>query len=190
MKHTLGALVAGLGAGLVVWSAAPIPTLAPLVTPVSAQTQDAPQGTPQGTTGSETGLPLPRFVSVRAAEANLRTGPGVRYPIAWVYLKPGLPMEIIAEFDTWRMVRDHDGEEGWLHQSLLSGKRTVLIAADLATLRRRPEEAAPAVARAQRGVVADLEACEGVWCEIEAGGFTGWVPMRTLWGVYPGERVE
>ncbi|MCR9256630.1 MAG: SH3 domain-containing protein [Alphaproteobacteria bacterium] len=139
---------------------------------------------------AQTGLPIPRFVSVRAAEANLRTGPGVRYPIAWVYLKRGLPMEIIAEFDTWRMVRDHEGEEGWLHQSLLSGKRTVLITAEIASLRRRPDETAPVVARAQEGVIADIDGCQGAWCEIEAGGFTGWVPRRTLWGVYPGETLD
>ena len=139
---------------------------------------------------AQTGLPVPRFVSVRAAEANMRSGPGVRYPIVWVYLRKGLPLEIINESDTWRQVRDQDGDTGWLHQSLLSGKRTALITVPVADLRRRPAEDAPVVARAQEGVIVEVEACESIWCEIEAGGFSGWVPRRTLWGVYPTETLD
>ena len=139
---------------------------------------------------AQTGLPIPRFVSVRAEEANLRTGPGVRYPIAWVYLKPGLPFEIIAEFDTWRMVRDQAGIEGWLHQSLLTGQRTGVVVVPMANLRRNPEEISPTVARAKQGVIVEIDACEGNWCAIEAGGFSGWVPRGSVWGTYAGENFD
>ena len=140
-------------------------------------------------TTAQTGLPLPRFVSLRADEVNVRTGPGVRYPIDWVFQREGLPVEITAEFDTWRKIRDWEGTEGWVHQSLLSGKRMVLITGATRTLRREPRDDSAAVAHAEAGVVGELEACRQNWCRIEIRGFEGWLRMGEFWGVYVNEAV-
>ncbi len=143
-----------------------------------------------GPAAAETGLPLPRFVSVRAGEANLRTGPGDQYPIDWVLQRRGMPIEILAEFGHWRKVRDIDGTQGWLHKALLSGERTVLITDEIRTMRREPSDWAPAVARLEPGVVAKVRRCEPEWCELEVADRRGWLRRTEFWGVYPGERIE
>ncbi len=137
-----------------------------------------------------TGLPLPRFVSLRAAKVNLRTGPGIRYPIDWVYQRPGLPVEVIDEFDTWRRIRDHEGTVGWVHQSMLRGKRTVLLRDRLRVLRQRPEDGTPAVARLEPGVIAELDRCAGAWCRIEVEGLEGWIRRNEIYGVHSGGAAK
>lgn len=134
-----------------------------------------------------TGLPLPRFASLRASEVNLRRGPGERYPIDWVYRRRGLPIEIIDEFESWRRIRDHDGTVGWVHRSMLRGQRTVLVLGSMRSLRRDPDTQAPAVARLEPGVVARLETCRQVWCRVETGGFGGWLRRQDIYGLYPDE---
>ncbi len=134
---------------------------------------------------AEGDLPLPRFVSVRAGEVNVRTGPGVRYPIDWVFVRRDLPVEIVAEYETWRQIRDHQGTTGWVHQSMLSGKRTVLMQDKLVTLRRTANGGAPPVARAEAGVIGELVECDSVWCRVEVAGIRGWAEKEKLWGVYP-----
>ncbi len=130
-------------------------------------------------------LKVPRFVSLRFGIVNLRAGPGAQYPIDWVYRRRGLPVEVIRDLDTWRQVRDRWGTVGWIHVSNLSGRRTVLIDPANAVLRRQPDPAAAAVARAEAGAVARLVRCAGAWCRIAAGGHRGWVRRGALWGVYP-----
>lgn len=147
------------------------------------------------TLSDQTGLPLPRFVSVASDEANLRTGPGRRYPIEWTYVRRNLPVEILDEYDTWRRVRDHEGIEGWMHQSLLSGRRYAMIRpAEPVTLMARPEATAAAVARVEPGVLVRVLRCPlrdgAAWCEVEAAGYDGWVHRDRLWGVYAGELVD
>src|SRR5690606_25372001 len=115
--------------------------------PLAAQTPEGPKAS---------GLPLPRFVSFRAEEVNLRTGPGVQYPVDWVYRRRNLPVEVIAEFGTWRKVRDIQGTQGWVHQSLLSSNRFVAITGQTRTLRRRADAQSPAVARVEPGVIAQV----------------------------------
>lgn len=139
--------------------------------------------------GSSTGYPLPRFASVRAGEAKLRTGPGLRYPAEWVYRFRDMPIEIVEEFEAWRKVRDWEGTEGWMHQSLLAGRRTVLVMAQETILRRAPRSEAPGVARLQRGVLAELETCRDGWCALSASGFQGWAPRTALYGVLADEEV-
>ncbi len=134
----------------------------------------------------ESGLPLPRFVSLRADKVNVRTGPGVRYPVDWVFVRRGLPVEVVAEFEHWRKVRDWEGTEGWVHQSMLSGARSVLVAGKIRALRARPAANAAVVARAEPGVVAELLECEGDWCRVEAAGFRGWIRRADAWGAAPG----
>ena len=126
-----------------------------------------------------------RFVSLKAERANLRVGPGRRYPIDWVYTRPGLPLLVIAQFDQWRWVLDHEGTKGWMHKSLLSTRRTVVIMDGVQTIRERPLTGAPAVLRAEAGVVADLLNCEDGWCRIGLAREEGWVPENALWGVRP-----
>lgn len=142
------------------------------------------------------GLPLPRFVSLKAGRVNLRIGPGRNYSVDWMYLKPGLPMEIIQEYDNWRRVRDSEGAEGWINQSLLSGKRTAIAAPWLKgkpskiPLLEEAEESARLLAVLEPGVIGEIGKCTGEWCEMSVGGHSGWVAQAQIWGAYPGERVE
>lgn len=136
------------------------------------------------------GLPLPRFVSLAADRANLRTGPGFRYPVAWVFLRRAMPVEVVGEFEQWRRVRDRDGAEGWIHKALLSGRRTVVVAGGEAALRGRPDPAAPLLARAEAGVQGRLHRCREDWCEVRLEDFRGWMLRRRLWGAYPGEEFD
>ena len=126
-----------------------------------------------------------RFVSLKAERANLRVGPGRRYPIEWVYTRPGLPLLVIAHFDQWRWVRDHEGTKGWMHKSLLSTHRTALIMDGVQTVHERPLAGSPAVLRAEAGVIADLLGCEEGWCRIALAGEKGWVRESALWGARP-----
>lgn len=128
------------------------------------------------------GLPLPRFVSLKATVVNLRTGPGTRYPIDWIYQRRGLPVEVTDEFEDWRRIRDHDGTVGWVHRFMLKSRRTVLITGDRRLLRRRPEPDAPGVVYLEPGVVADLEDCQKAWCRLEAKGFAGWLHRDDFYG--------
>ncbi len=160
--------------------------------PAAAQTTDP------AVTGSvgPSGLPLPRFVSLKSAKVNLRIGPGLNYRVDWMYLKAGLPMEIIQEYDNWRKVRDADGTEGWVNQSLLSGKRTAIVTpwqrgkdARLA-LRREARDDSALVAEVEPGVIGTIRACNGNWCEMDfAGGTRGWISQSQVWGAYPSEAV-
>lgn len=137
-----------------------------------------------------TGLPLPRFASLRAAKVNLRAGPGVRYPVEWVYQRRGLPVMITAEFDAWRKVRDWRGTVGWIHRSMLTGKRTVIATGREVVLRRKPSADSPAVARAEAGVIARVLVCKADWCRIQAGGISGWGRRAALWGTLPEETIK
>ena len=138
------------------------------------------------------GLPLPRFVSLRAGEVNLRTGPGVQYPIEWIYQKQSLPVEIIAEHTTWRKIRDWEGAQGWAHQSMLGAKRSMIVIGGTRNVYRKPDAAAPVVARVEPGVIGKLAACpDGTdWCRVEIEGLEGWIKRSDFWGVYRGEVLE
>jgi SH3-like domain-containing protein len=138
------------------------------------------------------GLPLPRFVSLRAGEVNMRTGPGVQYPVEWVYRRRHLPMEVIAEYGTWRKVRDWQGTQGWIHQSMLTGKRTFVITSTVRTIRNRPDANSAAEARAEAGTIGEVRSCmkgEG-WCRVEVGSYEGWLRRVDFWGVYQHELIE
>ncbi len=139
---------------------------------------------------ADSGLPVPRFVSLRSGEINLRTGPGTGYPVDWVYTRRGMPVEVIAEFETWRRIRDWQGTLGWVHQSMLDGRRTALVVGEVQTLRRRPAPDAPAVARVEPGVVGELLECEVRWCRIEVKGYRGWLLRDQFWGAYPAETID
>jgi SH3-like domain-containing protein len=154
-----------------------------LIFPVRAET------TPPELQGS--GLPIPRFVSISSGKAFVRSGPAPRYPIKWIYKKDGFPVEIIQEFDVWRKVRDVDGDEGWINKALLSDKRFVIVqGSGLADMREDPAGDARVTARAEPGVVARLEKCDPEWCNVSAGGFSGWMQRKILWGIYAQEEIN
>lgn len=133
--------------------------------------------------GSVTNLPLPRFVSLKASEANVRRGPSLEHRIDWVFRHRDMPLRVTAEFGHWRRVEDNEGQGGWIYYTLLSGVRTVLIEADGTALRSRPDPEAPAVAEAEAGVIGRLGECRHDWCRITADGEKGWVAKAALWGV-------
>lgn len=140
--------------------------------------------------GPITNLPLPRFVSLKATEANVRRGPSTTHRIDWVLMRRGTPLQITAEFEHWRRVRDEDGAGGWIHYSLLSGARTVVIQKQRIALHKTPDEASATMALAEKGVIAALGRCEREWCEIDAGGYSGWVEKPNIWGVGAAELRE
>lgn len=145
---------------------------------------------PVGGNAQETGLPIPRFASLKADEVNLRTGPGQNYPIEWVYKRRALPVEITAEFESWRRVRDYQGTEGWVHKSLLSRHRTALIVKNERALRREPDDSSPVLLRAAPNVQVAVLSCDGSWCQVEVQDVEGWVHQKALWGVYDKEVIE
>ncbi len=138
--------------------------------------------------GPETNLPLPRYVSLRAGEVNVRRGPGLDYRIDWVFQRSGLPVRIIDEYGRWRRIADSDDAGGWVYHALLTGRRMALVTAPEVTFRAEPNGAAPPTARAEQGVVAHLLQCLPDWCRVETQGSKGWVPKSTIWGVDAGEE--
>lgn len=145
-------------------------------------------------TGPVSGLALPRFVSLKSDRVNVRGGPTKDHDVTWVFTHGGLPVEITAEFENWRRVRDWEGAEGWVYHSLLSGKRTALITLkspdDLATLYEGADPKSPVTARLQSGVQASVKQCSGTWCRIHGKNFEGWIEQSRLWGVYPDEKIQ
>ncbi|MEE8246209.1 MAG: SH3 domain-containing protein [Alphaproteobacteria bacterium] len=139
---------------------------------------------------SPSGLPLPRFVSLDADKVNIRTGPGVRYPIAWVFVRRDMPVEVTAEFDLWRKLRDIDGAGGWAHKSLLSGRRWAIVTGEVRALHRDPDETSSPVLFAEPGVQGRLVACRRERCKLEIQGLGGWLKRTQLWGVHPWELFE
>ncbi len=138
------------------------------------------------------GQPLPRFVSLRAGEVNMRLGPGEQYPIEWVYQRAGMPMEVVAEYYTWRRVRDWRGTEGWIHTSMLSSRRAMVVSGDIRSLRAEPGPNARYVANIEPGVIGRLMECPqgSTWCRVEIEGFRGWLRRNEFWGVYDQESVD
>lgn len=134
-------------------------------------------------TGPVTNLPLPRFVSMKAAEGNVRRGPSLTHRIDWVFKRRDMPLRITAEHGHWRRVEDRDGMGGWVHYSLLSGTRTVIVEQDMLTLRTKPDANAPVTVALEAGVVARLGKCGPEWCRLSSGGYRGWAPKARLWGV-------
>ena len=134
-------------------------------------------------TGPVTNLPLPRYVSLRASEINVRRGPGLDYRMDWVFRRAGLPVRVIDEYGDWRRIVDKDDAGGWVYHAMITGRRTVLITADGILFREKPTETAAATAKAEMGVIARLRRCRSTWCEVEADGHRGWVPKAAIWGV-------
>jgi len=140
--------------------------------------------------GSVTNLPLPRFVSMKAAEGNVRRGPSLSHRIDWVYKRRNMPLQITAEHGHWRRVQDRDGAGGWVHYALLSGVRTALVEVDMLNLHARPDPSTQVVAQLSLGVIAEVRQCQAEWCELSAGGYKGWARKGDYWGVQPQDVFE
>jgi SH3-like domain-containing protein len=144
--------------------------------------------------GSATHLPLPRYASLKTDRVNLREGPSKDHATKWVYQRAGLPVEITAEFEVWRKVRDSEGVEGWVLHSLLSGRRTALVTpykkGENSKIYARPSESADLASTIQAGVIVNIRACDGAWCLVDGDGFKGYIQQIKLWGVYPNEKIE
>ncbi len=146
------------------------------------------------TLGPVSGLPVPRFVSLKPDKVNVRAGPTRDHDVTWQYTRAGLPVEITAESDNWRRIRDWEGAEGWVYHSMLSGRRTAVVTAktkdELIALHAKADPEAAVVARVQAGVLGSVKQCTGEWCHIAGAGFDGWIAQERLWGVYPQEKIE
>lgn len=129
-----------------------------------------------------TGLPLPRFASLRAAEVNLRTGPGTHYPTSWVVKRRSLPVKVIAEHGNWRKVQLHDETIGWVFQSMLTGNKTVLVKKEKIQLRTKPHKNSMILAHLHQNVVGQLNQCKEDWCKARFDNYTGYIPQSALWG--------
>jgi SH3-like domain-containing protein len=171
---------------------------------VAVATAPSPAGA-AGEQSEGSGLPLPRFASLKSDHVNVRGGPDKDHDVAWIYTRPALPVEITAEFENWRKIRDRDGSEGWVYHTLLSGKRTAYVARpkappakipptkaqpDLVPLHASGDDASPLRALLEPGVLGAVKRCNGKWCRFTGGGFDGWIEQSRLWGVYPNEKIE
>ncbi|MGV8997527.1 MAG: SH3 domain-containing protein [Parvibaculaceae bacterium] len=191
------ALVFAAGLALPVYAAAKVPAKAQTAAP-----EDTPPAKSKDGIGSDTGMPVPRFVSLKSARINVRRGPGSDNQISWVFKRKSLPVEIIAESGRWRKIRDHDGATGWVWHAMLDGRRSAIImgkpdaagqvaaTASPVPLFTEPSEKSKVVAFAEVGVIAQLPFCQDLWCELKVNGYEGWVLRSEIWGAYSGENFE
>ena len=145
--------------------------------------------------GSKPALRLPRFVSLKSNKVNVRKGPSAEQAIVWVFSRAGLPVEIIAESENWRRVRDSEGADGWVFHSLLSGRRTALIAPweknkTSVPLYAKDSTTSRVIAELEPGVLGSVQECDGEWCKLSIADYSGYVEQTRLWGVYRGEEVK
>lgn len=154
--------------------------------------------------GPVTGLPIPRFVSLKSSEVNLRKGPNYKFPVEWNYKQKSYPMKLVAEFENWRKLRDEDGSEGWIHENLITGNRHAYVRSNIyktknqlylnhkseLVLFRYPDENSYPIVRMQIGVIGKLKKCHKEWCKIKIQNTSGWVLKQNLWGVTPDEIIE
>ncbi|MCK0197124.1 SH3 domain-containing protein [Ancylobacter sp. 6x-1] len=187
-------LLLGLGALALVVSAAALTEGSFIASPAHAQ--DAGAAAADGRqTGKESGQPIPRFVSLKADKVNVRGGPTKDHDVAWVFTRAGLPVEITAEFENWRRIRDSEGAEGWIYHAMLSSRRTALVGSWLkkdgpVSLHARRSGDSDVKARLESGVLGNIKDCDGQWCRFFGDGFDGFIQQEKLWGVYPGEKVD
>ncbi len=134
--------------------------------------------------------PPSHFVTIKPDKANVRSGPGKRYPVRWVFVQSGIPVEILAEYENWRQIRDWEGQEGWIHAAMLSRKRSIVVTGEKRTLYRRADAASPPVVTLEPGIVANIETCDGEWCRVEVRNNIGWLRGGEFWGIEPGEIIE
>ncbi len=173
-------------------SAALVPVPAAAAGPAEAAPAPAALRKPVETgIGADSGLPVPRWVALASDRVNMRTGPGPRYPISWSYQRRGLPVEIVDEHEYWRQIREQDGTKGWVHKSMLTGKRSALVMGEIRDIRDQPSPVGDIEIQAEPGVQVRLLACrDTIWCEVQLAGRKGFMARDGLWGLYPGETFK
>jgi len=177
MSRSLACIICA--AAMAIASFAPA-SIVPVISPAAAQDASTPSS-----------LPVPRFATIGSSRVHLRQGPSQDHRILWVFEgQQGLPVEVVAETETWRQIRDPDGDLGWVHRSLLSRSRSVIVSGQMRPMRRRPANDAQILAYLEPRVVARLNECDPEWCEISIESYTGWIRHDEVWGVYPREVVE
>jgi SH3-like domain-containing protein len=140
------------------------------------------------------GFPIPRFLTLKSNKVNVRKGPSSDHEVAWVFQRKGMPVEVTAEFENWRKIRDSEGQEGWILQQMLSGRRFAL-APDwnkhkAVALHDSEQGASTTVATLMPGAIAQIKSCTGDWCYVTTDAYEGYAIQAELWGVYPGEVVD
>lgn len=143
----------------------------------------------QDPASADTNLPIPRFVTIKSGKVNVRVGPGTHFPLKWIYTKSSLPVEIIAEFDTWRKIRDSDGSDGWVHQNMLVGKRNVLVK-KTCIINDKPSIQSKPVAQVNENAILQLIASDEQWCLLKSNRIKGWAKKENCWGVYKDEIIK
>ena len=141
-------------------------------------------------TGPVTGLPMPRYVSLRSGEGNARRGPSMTHRVDWVFTRRNMPLRVTAEFEHWRRVEDAEGFGGWMHFALLSGVRHVLVEQDMTALHLQADARAPVVGYMEAGVIARIQNCGPEWCRLRVDSLRGWAPRAALWGLGDGEIID
>lgn len=129
------------------------------------------------------GLPVPRFVTLKSDYVNARVGPGKRYPIRWVFRRKELPVSIVEEFANWRKIEDKDGDGGWVHKSLLSGNRSAIVKDGTRYLYSRPDATSRPVVKLSENVIVRVTSCAPDWCELAVAAHKGWLRKTDMWGV-------
>ena len=167
-----------------------ITVLALAIALVAATLNLANAQTPPSEVGSDSGLPLPRFVSLKTSEARARRGPSLTHRVDWLYTRRDLPLRVTGEYEHWRRVEDSEGQGGWIHYTLLSGVRTVVVQSDLTPMRSNPQPNAHEIALLETGVVAHIMECDPDWCRLSIDGSRGWVERGALWGLFPHELLD
>ena len=135
--------------------------------------------------GPVTNLDMPRFVSLKSNDVNLRVGPSVNYPIELKYTQNNLPVEIIDEFDVWRKIKDSENNIGWLHKSLIKGERYILTGyknEKEINLYNRPNGKIIGVIK--KNNILDLKMCIINWCKVSQNKIKGWLLKKNIWGVH------
>ncbi len=158
--------------------------------PGQSHAQAIGQATGSPAIGSETGLPLPRYVSLKTTRGRARRGPSDTHRVDWIYTRRDLPLRVTGEFGHWRRIEDYEGRGGWIHYSLLSGVRTVLVTTDMTPMRSAPRDTADEVAVLERDVVGRIIECQPAWCRLNVEGTRGWVERGALWGLDPNEVLD
>lgn len=168
----------------------------PAQAPMNAATTPDPAIAPMAKTprdpkkGAVTGLPIPRFVTLKGGEGNARRGPGLTHRIDWVFTTAGTPLRITAEYENWRRVEDYEGMGGWIHFTLLSGVRGIIVTKDMAEFHVLPDAASPVTFQAEAGALAKIMTCSVDWCRVKVEGEKGWAQKADFWGVDPDEVIE
>ena len=134
--------------------------------------------------GKETGLEIPRYISLKSNDANIRIGPSKNYPIEIKYIKKNYPLKILEEYEDWRKVEDFQKNFGWIHKSLISGSRTgIVVSNDNKTIKLLNTLNGNVIGEIGKGNIVFLEKCKIDWCLVSFGNYRGWVDKKNIWGV-------